>query len=227
MTAMDATAYADRLDDVPLTRPEAAVPGPLDEQFYDIVERRFRRVIRDNPIVGNYFGIHTEDHRLGDGSRDALLGELADEKAHLAAVEALDPAGLSDDARFERDLELHNLRRVIFDTEVVRTWERRSTALDVIGDALFLLFAQDFAPLEERLSAIASRLEAVPTYLAESRTRAAVPQVRLWQQIEIESVADLPTFLSEIVAAGSRLPDTERRRLERAAVQAQPLRPLA
>jgi len=120
----------DRLDDVPLTRPEAAVPGPLDEQFYDIVERRFRRVIRDNPIVGNYFGIHTEDHRLGDGSRDALLGELADEKAHLAAVEALDPAGLSDDARFERDLELHNLRRVIFDNDVVRTWERRSTALD-------------------------------------------------------------------------------------------------
>ena len=207
----------DRLDDVPLTRPEAAVPGPLDEQFYDIVERRFRRVIRDNPIVGNYFGIHTEDHRLGDGSRDALLGELADEKAHLAAVEALDPAGLSDDARFERDLELHNLRRVIFDTEVVRTWERRSTALDVIGDALFLLFAQDFAPLEERLSSIASRLEAVPAYLDESRSRAVVPQVRLWQQIEIESAADLPSFLGEIMAAGAGLPDADRRRLERAA----------
>jgi uncharacterized protein (DUF885 family) len=207
----------DSLQDVALTRPEpAARPGPLDARFYDLVETRLRRVIRENPLVGTYVGIHTEDHRLGDGSRDALLGELAEEKAHVAALEALDPAGLSADARFERDLELHNVRRAIFDTEVVRTWERRSTALDVIGDALFLPFAQDFAPLDERLASIASRLEAVPAYLAESRSRATVPQVRAWQELEIESAADLPSFFGEIVAAGRILPDAERRRLERA-----------
>jgi len=74
------------IQDVVLTRPEgAANPGPLDDRFYDLVESRFRRIIRDNPLFGTYLGIHTEDHRLGDGSRDAVLGELADEKAHLAA----------------------------------------------------------------------------------------------------------------------------------------------
>jgi uncharacterized protein (DUF885 family) len=206
------------IQDVVLTRPEgAANPGPLDDRFYDLVESRFRRIIRDNPLFGTYLGIHTEDHRLGDGSRDAVLGELADEKAHFAAVDAFDPAGLSAEARFERDLELHNVRRRIFDTEVVRTWERRSTALDVIGDSLFLTFAQDFAPLPERLASITSRLEAVPTYLAESGSRATVPQVRGWQELEIESVANLPSFFDEIVAAGASLPDAERRRLVHAA----------
>jgi uncharacterized protein (DUF885 family) len=205
------------IEDVPLTRPEPATPpGPLDDRLYDLVETRFRRVIRDNPLVGTYVGIHTEDHRLGDASRDAVLGELAEEKAHLAAVEALDPAGLSAAAHFERDLELHNVRRAIFDTEDLRIWERRSTALDVIGDALFLPFAQDFAPLDARLDSITSRLEAVPTYLEESRSRATVPQVRTWQELEIESAADLPSFFDEIVAAGASLPAAERRRLERA-----------
>jgi uncharacterized protein (DUF885 family) len=205
------------IEDVPLTRPEPATqPGPLDDRLYDLVETRFRRVIRDNPLIGTYVGIHTEDHRLGDASRDALLGELAEERAHVAAVEALDPAGLSAAARFERDLELHNVRRAIFDTEVVRIWERRSTALDVIGDALFLPFAQDFAPLDERLDSITSRLEAVPTYLEESRSRATIPQIRTWQELEIESAADLPSFFDEIVAAGASLPAAERRRLERA-----------
>ncbi|HEY8799740.1 MAG TPA: hypothetical protein VIM20_04015, partial [Candidatus Limnocylindrales bacterium] len=91
------------IQDVVLTRPEgAANPGPLDDRFYDLVESRFRRIIRDNPLIGTYLGIHTEDHRLGDGSRDAVLGELADEKAHFAAVDAFDPAGLSAEARFER-----------------------------------------------------------------------------------------------------------------------------
>ncbi len=207
----------DRLEDVVLSRLEAAPDaGPLDTRLYDLVEARFRRIIRDNPIVGTYLGIHTEDHRLGDGSREALLAELAAEKAHLADIEALDPAGLSATARLERDLEIHNLRRAIFDTEVVRTWERRSLALDTVGDALFLLFAQDYAALPERLDSIAGRLEAVPAFLDESRTRAVVPQVRIWQQLEIESAADLPSFLDEIVTAGNDLPDAERRRLARA-----------
>ena len=211
----------DRLDDVALTRPPTSPETAAgDTALYDLVEQRFRRLIRDNPIVGTYVGIHTEDHRLGDGSRDALLAELEDEKAHLAAVEAIDPGRLSPTGRFERDLEIHNLRRAIFDAEVVRTWERRSTALDTVGDALFLIFAQDYAPLPERLAAISSRLEGVPEYLAQSRTRAVVPQVRLWQRLEIESAGDLPSFFAEIESAGAELPDVERRRLEKAAAGA-------
>jgi uncharacterized protein (DUF885 family) len=206
------------LQDVVLTRPEpSAQRGPLDDEFYDLVESRFRRLVRDNPLIGTYLGIHTEDHRLGDGGRDAVLDELAADKSHVAAIEAIDAASLSPEVRFERDLELHNTRRTIFDTEVLRIWERRSTALDVIGDALFLPFAQDYAPLPERLDSIASRLEAVPRYLEESTSRAVVPQVRAWQELEIESAADLPSFFDEIVAAGSDLPAAEQRRLARAA----------
>ena len=207
---------------VALTRPEpAARPGPLDDRFYDLVEARFRRLVRDNPIVGTYVGIHSEDTRLGDGTRDAVLQELADDRAHLVAVEALDQAGLSDEAAFERELEAHNVRRSLFDTEVVRTWERRSTAMDTVGDALFLLFARDFAPLPERLASIAGRLEAVPAFLADSRTRAVGPQVRLWQGLELESAGNLPGLFDEVVAAGvGVLPEADRRRLERAAATA-------
>ena len=205
------------MDDVPLTRPQpAAERGPLDEHFYDLVEGRFRRLMRDNPILATFLGIHTRDGQLGDGSRDAVADELAAEKRHLADVEAIDPDGLSADARFERDLEIHNLRRVIFDTETIRTWERRSFAMDAVGDGLFGLFARDFAPLRERLESITDRLAAVPSFLDQHRTRAAVPQVRLWQQLEIESAGELPGFVDEIVAAGDDLPDAERRRLETA-----------
>ncbi len=201
-----------------LTRPEAAADkGPLDDELYDLVEARFRRIVRNNPVVGTYLGIHTEDDRLGDGSRDALLGELGADKAHLAAVDALDVKGLSGEARLERELELHNVRRSIFDTDVVRTWERRSTALDAAGDALFLLFARDFAPLSDRLASIAGRLEGLATHLDQHRSRATVPQVRLWQDLEIRAAAELPSFIDEILAAASVLKGPERKRLERAA----------
>ena len=203
----------------PLPRPAPAPDaGPLDDRLYDLVEARFERLVRDNPVLGTGFGLHHDDDLLGDGSREAVLAELAADRAHLAEVEALDPAGLSAAARFERDLERHNLRRSIFDTDVLRIWERRSTALDLIGDGLFLLFARDHAQLPERLGAIAGRLEAVATFLEEAKTRATVPQVRVWQEIELETAAELPGFFDELVAAGAGvLEGAEARRLARAA----------
>jgi len=206
-----------------LPRPaRAAQPGPLDDCFYDLVETRFVRLVRDNPVLGTSLGLHQHDDLYGDGSREAVLAELAAERAHLSAVEDLDPAGLSADARFERDLEIHNLGRTIFDADILRIWEQRSFAIDSVGYGLFVLFARDHAPLAERLDAITGRLEAIATYLEEAKTRAAVPQVRRWQQMEIEMAGELPTFFDELVAAGADgiLPPVERRRLDRASESA-------
>jgi uncharacterized protein (DUF885 family) len=205
-----------------LPRPTAADgPGPLDGRFYDVVEARFRRLLRDNPVAATYFGIHDYDDQLGDGGRETVLAEIAADREHLAAVEAFDPAGLSAPARFERDLEIHNVRRAIFEADELRIWERRSLALDTVGDGLFLLFVRDHAPLAERLDAIAGRLEAVPRHLDEARTRSSEPQVGLWQRIEIESAAQLPALFDELVAAGRGVVGSaEQRRLERAAAAA-------
>ncbi len=205
-----------------LPRPTSAPDdGPLDTGFYDLVESRVRRLFTDNPIAATYFGIHSEDHRLGDAGRDAVLGEISADRAHLAAVEALDPSGLSPAARFERDLELHNLRLSLFEADDVRRWERRSQAASDIGDAVFALFARGAAPLGERLARIADRLEAAPAYLAEARSRAAGPQVALWQGVERRYATDLPGLFAEVrVAAEPVLPLGELARLDRAIVGA-------
>jgi len=202
-----------------LPRPAPSpTPGNLDTRFYDLVEGRFRRLVASEPIAATYFGIHGYDDRLGDGGRETILADIAADREHLAAIEALDDAALSSSVRFERDLEVHNVRRSIFEADELRIWERRSLALDTIGDGLFLLFARDHAPLAERLDAITSRLEGVPTHLEEARHRSSVPQVRLWQRIEIESAGQLPAFFDELVAAGRGvLGQPEQRRLERAA----------
>ena len=169
------------LDDLALTRPAPAPDrGPLDDRFYDLVEARFRRIVRDHPDFATFIGIHTEDHRLASGERDAVLAEIAADRAHLATIEAIDPAELSETARFERDLEIHNLRRDIFDADVQRIWERRSTALDGVGDPLFALFARDFAPLPERLDAISQPARGhagIPRGIEEPRRRPPGPAV--------------------------------------------------
>jgi uncharacterized protein (DUF885 family) len=182
-----------------------------------MVEARARRLLAADPILATWLGVHAYDDRLGDGGRDAVLDELAADRDHLRRVESLDPVGLSGPVRFERDLDIHNVRRGIFDLDVVRIWERRSMALETVGDAIFLLFVRDHAPLADRLAAITGRLEGIPSYLSEARTRPNGPQVRLWQDIEIRAASELPELFAEVArSAEDAIPSTEQRRLERA-----------
>ena len=205
------------LGGIRLSRPEpASEPGPLDDRFYDLVEAHFRAKIERNPVGATYLGIHAWDDQLPDGSREHVLAEIEADRRQLAAVEALDPAGLSPEANFERDLERHHLRLALFDAEVVRAWERHANGASAVGDALFPLFLRDFAPLAERLDTIAGRLEHAPDFLLQHRGRAAQPQVRVWQGVELTAAHDLPGFLDEIVAAADGLPVAAHRRLVRA-----------
>ena len=206
-----------------LPRPETAPDaGPLDENLYDLVEARARRLFHNNPVLASAFGVHAEDHRLGDPSRDAIEAEIADERAHLAAVEALDLAGLSKAARFERDLEVHNLRLELFDLDEVRRWERRPSAAGDVGDAVFLLFARGAAPLAERLERITDRLEAVPAFLAASRTRSVGRPVATWLETDLRNAEDMRYLFTEVrSAADGVLLDASLARLDRAIEGAQ------
>ncbi len=205
-----------------LPRPAAAPDeGPLDTTLFDLVETRVRRLVHTNPVEASILGIHTEDHRLGDGSREAILEEIAEEKAHLAAIEALPSDGLSAEARFERDLEVHNLRLRLFEIDEVRRWERMGTAAGEVGDAVYLLFARGAAPLGERLARIADRLEQVPRFLQEARSRAVGPQVATWQRVERRYAVDMPGLFAEVSTAGAGvLDEREAIRLDRAVAKA-------
>jgi uncharacterized protein (DUF885 family) len=188
----------------PVSQPTA---GPLDGTFWDLVEADFRRTIANHPIYATYLGIHDDDGRLDDATRDAVVQEIDDARRFETEVGAIDPAGLSESVRLERELALHNVRRALFDLEVHRVWERRSTAMDGVGDALFSVFARDYAPLAERLASLTSRLEAVPASLEQHKTRATAPQVRLWQELEIDSGEQMPFLYDEIKAAGAGVLD--------------------
>ncbi|HET7181485.1 MAG TPA: DUF885 domain-containing protein [Candidatus Limnocylindrales bacterium] len=210
---------------VELTRAAAAAtPGPLDDHLYDLVEARFRRVVEEEPTWATYLGIHAWDDRLPDPARERVLGDIESDRAHVAALEAMDPAALSAEARFERELELHHVRLRIYRAETLRIWERRTTGASALGDALFPLFTRDFAPLDERLGAIIQRLEAAPAFLRGFRSRAVVPQVQAWLEIEHRSGGNVPKFLDEITAAadgaGAGVPDATRAHLQRAVEKA-------
>ena len=172
----------------------------------------FDELMALRPVEATYLGIHDHDHRLPEGGRD----EAESERRLLRSLrDRLAGAGEGIDAELAR----YFTELTLFELEDFRVADRMAIGGEVIGTGLFLLFARDFAPLEKRMEAILSRLEDTPRYLERSRERLEDP-VRLWNEVALDSVRELPTLLGEIVAAAPDSLDSKIRRAADAAREA-------
>lgn len=178
---------------------EQTVDGAVRGFFAPFMELR--------PVDATYVGLHDHDGRLPDGGTAAVEAEvrlLEELRSRLTGAPSLDvDAGA---AGYFVDLALFRAREL-------RLWEAMADAPDQVGTGIFLLFARDTSPPEERYEAIASRLEGVPRYLESSRERLTAP-VTIFTRIAIEASAQLPELIGTVVGAA---PPAHRARLEAAA----------
>ena len=175
-------------------------PSDADARFDRTIDRWFRDQITMRPEVATFFGLHEHDGELSSGGRDAIDEEIEFFRRTIDDLSAIDPSELTGERALDRDLAIHQARLGLFWQTEYRDWAGSSGAAGYIGEALFPLFTRDFAPLAERLTSIASRLEAAPRYVAETRERVTDP-VRLWSEIDLQSTEMLPGFLDTILTA--------------------------
>ncbi len=181
----------------------------LSKEFFDWY-------VEWNPLFATSVGIHTCDHLLPKGTHAAQLEELAKTKEALSRLAEIDRKSLSPGKRIDHGALRNTLRLWAFEIEELRIWESMPRAADSVGDALFLLFMREFAPLPKRLESIIGRLERAPAFVEEMKTRVRTP-VRIWAEISLESTQRLPGFLQVIQASGREtLPAGDRARLNEA-----------
>ena len=201
----------------------AARAGEHDGRFERLAQEFFDRFMERDPVAATFMGIHRWDDRLADVSREAKEAATAEVRRFLSDLEALPSEELSRETRFEREIGLHVARRMLFNDEAHRIWERRATAADEIGDGVFSVFARDFAPLAERLVSITARLEDAPRVIDENRRRLGDRPVRLWNELELQSAGEIGTLFEAILDAAPgvwRTDSAEQRRLDAATLRA-------
>ncbi|HOY66911.1 MAG TPA: DUF885 domain-containing protein [Candidatus Ozemobacteraceae bacterium] len=174
--------------------------------FKAIAGHFYAELLRRNPITATTLGEHAYDGLLPEVGAEAVDREIAGLREMRDAFQSLPERELSIDERLDRELALHMARMQLFLLEDVRRWRLGCDLAMMIGDALFMLFVRDFAPLHERVESMLARLRAVPAYLMSGRTLFQhVPP--LWGEIFIESAERLPDLLSAIEGGLSgRLP---------------------
>jgi uncharacterized protein (DUF885 family) len=186
-------------------------------EFAPLAEHIVDAVLEADPVTAHHAGDHRFDHRLPDLSTDAVAADVAmlRDAAHALSqvdIDALDPADRVD----------HEILSSIVDGGIFNRADLREHEWNPLrhnpGPLLQGLMARPFAPLEERLEAVADRLVAVPDALSTARTLLDdCPQIHLETAAgQFQGVAEylrdeLPPLVAQIPGlAGTVGPAAER-----------------
>jgi hypothetical protein len=182
----------------------------LSEEFVELF-------MKHHPVAATEAGIHDYDHLMPDDSPDGLKGRsawLRELDQRLVASVPWDELPL--EPRVDYALLRSRIAALRADLEEIRVPHRNpGLYLDRAFNAVHLLLARSFAPLDERKEAAVARLMAIPEYLESVKPNLQqVPPVLL--EASLEMAAHGPTFVDDVVRTLLRQFAGEAERLEHA-----------
>lgn len=144
--------------------------GGEDAKFKALSDNWLDTVARLNPVYASVLGDHRFDAELDDVSTAGRAARAALTSETKTALDALDRTKLSRDNQVDAAMLAEQLEADAFSNDTLQDWAWDPlTYADTAGSALYSLMARDFAPLNDRLIAAASRMEKLPGLLAEVR----------------------------------------------------------
>jgi len=178
--------------------------GDADREFARVAGEYLDYQAERNPVLATRLGDHRFDAHLADQSVEALAAErraLDGWSDRLGALEggAQSEAALSAEHRVDAAMVADSVAWWSFELDELRenTW---NPLIANPGKAIYMLLARDFAPLGDRLAAVAGRLGEVPAALATARgSLGAMPKVHL--ETAIGQFAGTIAMITEAVDA--------------------------
>ena len=159
---------------------------------------------RLNPTFATEIGEHAHDDRWPDMSAVGRAERLAATERWLAEFRAM--TDLAPDDAIDRDLLIGELEEARFHATELR--EDAWNPLDwvyLVGAGLFSLSAREFAPLADRLTSTAGRLEGLPAVLAAARGalvgHAGRPVGRFQTEKALEQLRGIEELIADALAA--------------------------
>jgi len=179
-------------------------PMKEDERFEKLNMEMFTKYLEKNPHYATLFGLHDPYDWLmpNGGSKNVFESlEIVEEWIHRMK-EAVNYEKLSANCRIDWKVLEHVYEQFKFQVNEVRVWETNPDAFDEVGGVFFIMLTRDYAPIEKRVDAIVARMEKLPKYMEEFRTRFEKSKpVKLWTEVAIESCQQLPRLFMFLVAS--------------------------
>lgn len=188
-----------------------------DEIFDDLTEQMIGKFLENNPDYATSLGLHDPyDCLLPRGSTERLRDNLRVEEEWIKRLrETVKYDELSAEHRVDWEIieKFYEISKFYFFE--TRMYELNPDAFEDIGGLLFIMLTRDYAPLDKRIDAIAARIEKLPKFLEEFRSRfQKSATVKLWTEIAIETAQNMEGLFQFILhLAKGKVPDKVYKRL--------------
>lgn len=180
---------------------EDALPGSGDAAFRELAAELLDYTYEQNPTNAVYLGIHDYDDRIPDYSEAGIETEAAALDGFRERLDAVDAGALSLEAQLDLEQCKAAVDGMLLQYRVIRSWAKDPDLYSSgITEDAFVMISRNFAPAEQRLRSLVSRLEAMPNVLAEARKNLVDPP-RIYTEIAIEQADGNRDFFANDVPA--------------------------
>jgi uncharacterized protein (DUF885 family) len=168
-----------------------------DEAFEKLADEALQQFLEENPEWATFLGFHEPyDKLLSHGSIEQVYKNLKLMKEWVRKVQqTVSFDELNDANKMDWRLLENAYEQSKFSTYEQRAHEMNPEALQGIGTMMFVVLTREYAPFEQRIEGIVSRLEKLPLYLDQFREsfETCVP-VKLWTEIAIEQCQQMSGY---------------------------------
>ncbi|HET9252117.1 MAG TPA: DUF885 domain-containing protein [Candidatus Eisenbacteria bacterium] len=143
-------------------------------RFDNLTQRHFRAAYAFNPSFATYWGVHDYDDSLENWNAETIAAEGNRLRQVLEELETIDPKGLDDTTRIDYDLFRSGVSQSLYELTEMRGWQKDPGQYN-FGFMLESMIARNFAPPEQRLRSLTTRLRHVPRLFANARANLENP----------------------------------------------------
>lgn len=159
---------------------DSAPKAPPKADWKAFSDAYIEATFKADPYFAVYQGRHEYDGVLPDWSKAGIDAEITRLKTALADAEAIDPTGLADAERFERDYLIAVTRGSLFWLETAR-WPYRNPAFYTDGGLDPNVYvARPYAAADVRLKAFVKYANALPKAAEQIKANLAGPMPRTY-----------------------------------------------
>jgi len=218
--ALVASACSRQDDAAPPPPAELSYEKSIDDTFKGMTETWLAESARLSPINATRIGNHQYDGEIDDLSETGRQLVINSARTLLEPLKELDHSKLSRANQVDAQLLQNELERTLWTAQTLQDWAWDPMLyINLAGSAIYSLMARDYAPIEKRLEAVTTRLEALPDLFEQMRKNLVPARVPLIHaQTASKQNKGVVSILDEMVMPHvAKLPDAERIRLNAAA----------
>lgn len=148
----------------------AYAESATDNAFQNLADEYISDLTSFSPVTATMIGDHSADGDIDQVDAAARAESLILLREYQSALAALDREDMSRANQVDAELLLHEIESSLWSTEQLQEWAWNPLYyVNISGGSIYSLLSRDYAPIEQRLMAAASRLEQIPRFLEQAR----------------------------------------------------------